>query len=337
MRGTLIIVTLAGLSLFTANAIQTASVKITWTPSLSTNVAGYDIYYGTASSNYTHSVSVSNVTDVTVAGLTNGTTYYFAAKSYTGTGVLSLFSQQIAFVAGLTSAIPATISSPIASQSGQFGFLISGSAGYQYAVEASTNLVNWVVIGINTAPFAFVDTNASQFPHRFYRAVYAANLQSLLPPMAGQISSGSQNASGYFSFTVSGTTGSPYAVEASTNLVNWIILATNNAPFVFVDTNASHFNRRFYRAVFDPGTNATGSSTASPQSPAPAITASSLNTTGHFGFTVSGITGYPYVVEASTNLVNWTILETNAAPFDFVDTNAVNLSRRFYRAVYFPN
>ena len=52
-----------------------------------------------------------------------------------------------------------------------------------------------------------------------------------------------------FALEVSGTTNSQYVVQASTDLVNWISVQTNKAPFTFVDTNASQFNQRFYRTV----------------------------------------------------------------------------------------
>ena len=48
-----------------------------------------------------------------------------------------------------------------------------------------------------------------------------------------------------------------------------------------------------------------------------------------------GVPGYQYAIQASTNLSNWLVLQTNVAPFWLVDTN-VSLLRRFYRAVYMP-
>ena len=338
MRGALIILTVAGLSSFTAGANQTANVTLAWTPSSSTNVVGYDISYGTVSSNYTSSLTVSNVSEATIQGLTNGTTYYFAARTLNSSGYLSVFSPQISYVAGITSAIPATITSQLASPSGQFGFSVSGTSGYEYMVEASTNLVNWVILTTNTAPFNFVDTNANQFSRRFYRAVYdpgtdVTSSSTTPSPSVAQLISTFMNAAGQYGFTVTGTTGDPYAVEASTNLVNWVILGTNTAPFNFIDTNASQFSRRFYRAVYDPGTNATSSSTTTMTPAAGQLTSTSVKTAGQFSFTVTGTTGDPYAVEASTNLVNWIILTTNTVPFNFVDTNAGHFSRRFYRAV----
>ncbi len=53
---------------------------------------------------------------------------------------------------------------------------------------------------------------------------------------------------------------------------------------------------------------------------------------GQFRFTVSGVSGNQYVVEASTDLVQWTPVQTNTAPFDLLDANAGAYTRRFYRA-----
>jgi endonuclease/exonuclease/phosphatase family metal-dependent hydrolase len=52
-------------------------------------------------------------------------------------------------------------------------------------------------------------------------------------------------------FTVTGTAGSNYIVQASTNLAssNWVSLVTNASPFTFVDSTTSVQGRRFYRAM----------------------------------------------------------------------------------------
>jgi hypothetical protein len=54
---------------------------------------------------------------------------------------------------------------------------------------------------------------------------------------------------GNFQFNISGITGSRYAVQASTNLLNWIFVQTNNAPFSFSSGNSGTV---FYRAVYLP-------------------------------------------------------------------------------------
>jgi hypothetical protein len=59
-------------------------------------------------------------------------------------------------------------------------------------------------------------------------------------------------------------------------------------------------------------------------------------TTNQFGFNVSALPGQIVVVEAATDLVNWTRLQTNAAPdagfIRFGDKESLLLARRFYRA-----
>jgi len=61
----------------------------------------------------------------------------------------------------------------MALQTGQFGFSLAGVSGQTVVLEASTNLVDWTLIATNTfnlGPLHFADTNAANFPARFYRA-----------------------------------------------------------------------------------------------------------------------------------------------------------------------
>lgn len=63
------------------------------------------------------------------------------------------------------------ISLPVYSN-GTFGLTVSGDAGHDYIILASTNLVNWNPIFTNpmaTPPFVWYDLGASNFGQRFYR------------------------------------------------------------------------------------------------------------------------------------------------------------------------
>lgn len=51
---------------------------------------------------------------------------------------------------------------------------------------------------------------------------------------------------------------------------------------------------------------------------------------------VIGISGYPVVLEASTNLFDWTAIQTNLVPYWHVDTQSPAFSQRFYRAKFVP-
>ena len=161
-----------------ASWISTASVKLAWNPSISTNVIGYNIYYGIASGVYNSTIYVagSTSTDATVTGLVQGTTYYFAATAVDSLGDESPFSNETSYlvptnsIAGSLAA--ATLVTGTPPSNGQFSLTVKGVTGYTYVVQVSANLVNWSSVLTNIAPFIFVDTNASQFNQRFYRAIY---------------------------------------------------------------------------------------------------------------------------------------------------------------------
>lgn len=63
-----------------------------------------------------------------------------------------------------------------------------------------------------------------------------------------------------------------------------------------------------------------------------AVLTSLAEKNGQFTFQVSGIERTNYVVQGSSDLINWVSLQTNASPFTFTDTNTDGYSQRFYRA-----
>jgi hypothetical protein len=73
-----------------------AHVTLTWDPPVdSTYVAGYIIYYGTASKAYSQSIDVGNTTTYTVSSLNNGQIYFFATTAYNYDGEQSVYSNEI--------------------------------------------------------------------------------------------------------------------------------------------------------------------------------------------------------------------------------------------------
>jgi hypothetical protein len=69
---------------------------------------------------------------------------------------------------------------------------------------------------------------------------------------AAQITQPTRLVDGRFRITLLGETNRTYSVQASTNLTNWVSLATNiafNGTFNFTDTNTPALPYRFYRGV----------------------------------------------------------------------------------------
>jgi uncharacterized protein affecting Mg2+/Co2+ transport len=50
---------------------------------------------------------------------------------------------------------------------------LTGTQGDNYILQASSDFVHWTNLHTNTLPMVYLDTAASQFPHRFYRAMLA--------------------------------------------------------------------------------------------------------------------------------------------------------------------
>ena len=144
------------------------NVTLAWAPSISTDVVGYRIYYGTTSGDYTGLFDIGNTNAVTISRLVDGVTYYFAATSIDGAGNESPFSNEAVYTVP-TAAAALTVSP---ATDGTFSFNVSGMAGYQYIVQISTNLLDWVSVQTNTAPFVFTEPNAADFSQCFYRAIY---------------------------------------------------------------------------------------------------------------------------------------------------------------------
>jgi PKD repeat protein len=96
--------------LYIANA-QAGQATLAWDANTEPTLGGYQLYYGQTSGNYTANVDVGKQTSYTLTGLTDGKTYYFAAKAYNiGKTVWSGFSNQVSKTISSTTAPVASFS-----------------------------------------------------------------------------------------------------------------------------------------------------------------------------------------------------------------------------------
>jgi hypothetical protein len=72
-------------------------VMLAWDPSSDPTVTGYNVYYGSSSRNYTNVIPAGSATSATVSNLVSGVTYYFAATTYTATGLESDYSAEASY------------------------------------------------------------------------------------------------------------------------------------------------------------------------------------------------------------------------------------------------
>jgi len=133
---------------------------------------------------------------------------------------------------------------------------------------------------------------------------------------------------GQIVLTVTGPAGSNYVIQTSTDLINWIPFSTNTVPpggsLEVVDMNPM-VSQKFYR---------TAPYVARVPSP-PQISGFSMNNSV-YNFNLSGPAGSSFVIQSSTDLVNWTPFATNTIPgsgsVQIIDTNP-GPNFKFYRAL----
>jgi hypothetical protein len=143
------------------------TVHLAWNPSPDTNVAGYYIYTGSSSGNYTTRINVGNVTNATVGNLIPGQTYYFVASAYTADLVESLPSNEVdGFWTMLT----------IMLQTDHFihlGFQVCSNRLFD--IQTTSTFSNWTTVttvgSSTTTNVDVVDTGWAATPYKFYRVL----------------------------------------------------------------------------------------------------------------------------------------------------------------------
>jgi hypothetical protein len=245
---------LSAFTLAPLTAFGSESVTLAWNTSTNPNVAGYNIYYGGTSGAYTNKICVGTATSVTISGLIQGVTYYFAATTYSTSGLESPFSSEISYAVPPSSAVNTNVvigSSKLLPDS-RFQLTVSGGvSGQSYVLLASTNLVDWTPIsgfvGTNP-PVTIYDPDAGNYRRRFYRI----GPLSTVPPPRLELKSASPFTSNGLSMVLFSLPGLNCQIEASTDFTNWITITnciSTNSTFNFSDPQTKNFKQRFYRAV----------------------------------------------------------------------------------------
>jgi hypothetical protein len=117
-----------------------------------------------------------------------------------------------------------------------------------YAVTAETAANRLIAITDTGADSAAV-TLATSATNEWLRAVKFAPVLNPFPaPELGAATAGG----GQFSLSLPGVAGFAYVIEASADLVNWLPVQTNTAPFTFTSTNAFGSSQQYFRAVYFP-------------------------------------------------------------------------------------
>ncbi len=105
------------IGLFPGVALST-DINLAWDANNETDLAGYILYYGMTSGNYSNSIDVGNITQHTFIDLQDGVTYYFAITANDINGNESNYSEELSHAVGVLNTIPSTPAAPNSPSSG---------------------------------------------------------------------------------------------------------------------------------------------------------------------------------------------------------------------------
>jgi hypothetical protein len=224
----------------------------------------------------------------------------------------------------------------IASQPGTVSFMLNSLTG---TTLFSTNIAGlspgqsidvnfiWTVpsLGNGLTLFAVVNGGTNSLDFNSQNNVMQATIQPNIAVVNVLLGPVTLLSGGVLQVSMMGLAGQTYLIQASTDLVNWTTLTTltlTNGTGQFTDPATASYPQRFYRAVVF--------SQVQPQMGSIQLISGSI-----VQVTVKGLPGQPYIIEASTNLVNWVTLTNVVLPtsvWQFVD-HSTNFNQRFYRAM----
>ncbi len=368
-------------------ALATQSVTLVWNPNTDTNVAGYRIYYGTVSQNYTNVVTVGNVTNTVISGLADATTFFFAATTTDAAGDESAFSNEASFSTAAAVVVnqPPTLNSltnvivykNAGLQTIALSGITSGSPTENQVLKVTSTTSNASLTGTPTVTYTSPNstgtlvfkpsatltgsckitvtvndggTSNNIIAQTFSVTVVAPpnpNTPKFAQPLTNSVATVGQTTA--LSAVVTGKAPFRYqwkfngknlatATSATLKLKN---IKTSQAGSYSVTVSNAYGSTNSGNvllsvlAVSTPLKQLTSAS-VSPVTVVAATLTSARQTNGQFAFLVTGTVGSNYVVQASSDMKNWSVVMTNAAPFTFTEPNASSFNQRFYRAYSQP-
>lgn len=239
-------------------------IQLTWTPSPSTDVMGYNIYYGPEEGDYYYTLSAGDTNEAEIYGLLDGTTYYFAVTAVDNSGQESALSGAASYTvppldapAAITSIQPfdqgATVfwtpstnpavigyvvySGPASGYYTQVQYVYSTNAAAIYNLEDDQTIFFAVASFDDTWQFSDLSPEASYF----LPAMDASGPTLQIQLVAGN---GNQNV---FSITSPDSMPSSWSIESSTDLQTWQILTSGVDPTLNVTVVVSAKPGLFFR------------------------------------------------------------------------------------------
>lgn len=247
-----------------------ASVSLNWNPNSEPDIAGYRLYYGTASGSYDQIIEAGNVTSITAPELTSGVTYFFAVTAFNVDGLESLPSDEVSYTP-LANQPPQVTLSVVGGQTireAPASFTLAALPGdTDGAIDRVEFYRDGILLGQAAAspyeiPLADLAAGVYQFTARaFDNAGDSADSTPVEVIVATRATPGAGPAIGAFRKTAEGLTAFTlygdeshhrYRVLVSDDLIHWAELRKIEdpaGPVDVIDPESSSVSSRFYRIL----------------------------------------------------------------------------------------
>jgi len=151
--------------------VMAAGITVSWKANTETDLAGYNVYYGTSSGKYSACINVGNVTSYKINNLTQGSTYYFIVTALDNAGNESADSDEVSATLPLAvaSSVDTTLptgsivinnnASSTRSRAVTLTLSASDSSGSVVAMKFSNDGTTWSAEGAYAAKQAWVLTS----------------------------------------------------------------------------------------------------------------------------------------------------------------------------------
>jgi hypothetical protein len=344
-----------------------ADVALAWMPDPDPMVAGYNLYFGGISGSYTNKIFAGNATNVIVSGLIPGTTYYFAASACGTNGSESSLSSEVSCrVAPIVPAInrPPTlnaisnlaVSRNAGLQTVHLTGITSGATNENQtltvtAVSSNTRLIPRPTLDY-TSPGAAGSLTFRPATNKIGKAVITVTVKDngtrnniVIRKFAVTVTNDSRPV---FTCSLTNQAALPgqtrtLAVKATGNgtlryqwKFNGVVLASVVSPTLTLNHITTNQSGVYSVTVTDRNGSTNSIARLTVYATAAGTLASAGLANGCYTLAVQNVSGCRYIVQATTDFVNWVPVRTNTAPFIFEDTTAGRFNQRFYRAVYAP-
>jgi len=133
----IVISLILSLTLLFSSIESVAQIKLAWDPNTEPDVAGYRVYYGTASRNYGAPINVGNATTYTLNGLSPAVVYYIAVTAYNTANYESAYSNEVSGQITETVSRPTVLGGPTSGITGTSNTYTAGGSysNLQHSVQ----------------------------------------------------------------------------------------------------------------------------------------------------------------------------------------------------------